>query len=323
MCIAVSQSMRKISLILILTGLISAHADDLAPLCELRVTNLKLMPDGRIQFGADGFPDRSSFVAAQAANEFLRFENRWVGMNIPPPDMALLKRFQLAYQTTMEFIYSGANRALLENEFESKGGYKDGRPLSWDEIAVFIRFKNGFWWMREDANDPRHKPNYNEELQPEIKFATTRSTVLKEAGPGATSRIYWSRLKSSGGVLIPDMMGPHVRVISGPDQKEKSIEMFAAKVTTTTRGWFKKTTTTQVDWHAFLFEQIGDVWIPRVAELDTRKSTNCIACHGTIGATGRLELSPRPKELKTADDFRAVGYSDERIIEEFIKTFPR
>jgi hypothetical protein len=287
-------------------------------------SQLKINPDGLIAFGPDGFPDRLSFAAAFGAHRLLARN-----ASVPEADLPLLKRLEASFVLTNQFIFGGQNKALLEEEFESRGGFKAGGRLTWLEIIREHAFSNFSWWMRDDMNEITGR-FFNPDNPARITYETTRSTVLKAAGPGSISRIFWSldppprwRQFGESNIQWPDMMGPHVRVISDKHGNERSIEMFALKVTTKTTGWFRKTTTTHTEWRAFLFEKIGGEWIPRVNELNQNPATNCMTCHTTKDEAGNVVFTPRPEQLATADDFLAVGYKDKRVVEKFMEAFPR
>lgn len=304
---------------------IKTLADIKANLDKLKVSN-----DGTVEFGPDGFPDEPSYVLVTAAHNLLEKPTSY-----SPEDLKFLKNLERHYLATYSTIWSGDNAKLETISFRSKGAFRTSSDLSMEQL-FYIRggrnFRNGDWWMHDGSNVPPHGIS--------ITTANSGDTVLQAAG-GTGSRVFWSLAEGNTGlgVKLPDMMGPHWRqnfdqndpIPFSSEGKEKSVQLFAPETVTKITGpfWNRKTETKLV-WQPFLFQRVAGLWIPRVNRLNKLAATDCASCHSVMDKNGnplldeegKVVLSPRPNSFKTRADFRAA-YKDERVIEAFIKAFPR
>ena len=244
--------------------------------------------DGSLPWGTDEEKTISD-DAGRAAKELLGSPNFL--SRLKPEDREKAERFARAFDATVEGLYTGHNRLLREIHLREKlnqsaeSAPKEG---SIDFIITSRRFAVGFPWWQDSLSVASIGPR-------------SRS-FLKVLSPGenVSRKIFWlvhPRAKKPG-VLLDE-----VRVAENLGGKG-SIELFIKD--------------RQGAWQPFLYEKVvapdHSSRLYPVQTLTLRNTTKpvkaiCAGCHETKGV-----FSPRPIQMKTAEDFRIEGYHDETII---------
>ncbi|MBI3507670.1 MAG: hypothetical protein HY059_22780 [Proteobacteria bacterium] len=249
----------------------------------------KLDAHGLVELDAHGAPHRETWLLAQRAVRFLDADP--YGFVAADVDRDILARLKGARERTRERLLTGRNDKLKTTWFEENIPVAANMPLI--DYVRTERFKLLSWWVRSDEND-----RYTN-----ITAETSRSPFLKRLGRGAFSRIYWAKTKDG----FFDVEGPRFRVNLDASGQERSLELLAPL----NRPLFGR-----VKWGAFLFERIGDEWVP----VDTSRlpeDMKCIRCHHGEGQSAK-ELHPLPEQVRTEQALRDAGYRDDRLIEEYL-----
>ena len=285
----------------------------------------KFTSDGHIEFDSRGFPHRATYEAAVLARRLSSNDLQ----RITRSQQDLVNRLRGALTITNQKIFGGENEKLLTTKF-SENITPSAANQTLYEYLTSKRYEVINWWMRMDENETGQRNYKGDRIKPpSITINSSKSSILKKQAGGYGSFIFWpiggrrsEKYYDSKGSwrdekhIIADLQGPHIRVNVDKDGKEQSIELIARTAAPIQRTWYgKKIESTE--WSAFMFEKIGDVWVPRINELNQDKTTRCLSCH--FASDGRL--SPKPAMLKSVEDFIEVGYRDRMVIEEYLKSF--
>lgn len=137
----------------------------------------------------------------------------------------------------------------------------------------------------------------------EITGNTSRSLARQLYGRDLVRKIFWPN--NSQDRKIPILDKARIAVAYDTNGIPLSLEMLIKSKTTG-------------KWEPYYFERKADQWAlqKQIRGEDVEKV--CLRCHGVKSGADSLVLSPRPQFLKTAEDFHAVGYKDQKLIEKFL-----
>lgn len=223
------------------------------------------------------------FKAFEAATEF-----QWrdpASRSLTSSEKIFFERVLSLKEKVFEALYSGPN-ALLREIFLAENPTFPRVTASLRHFVETERFaKVGSpWWTKNKDNDLAS-----------ISGSSSKSPFLKKYGPKAERELFW-------------MMGPSgldlnkIRIALNKDENgaPRSLEVLVQD---------------KDGWHPFLFERMSQTWVPVRSIKGEAVTETCIQCH--VGENGLF--SPRPSFLKTTNDFKAVGYKNDDLINELMK----
>ena len=255
-----------------------------AELQTLDATNVVVNQNGVIPLNENGVPHEASFLECQKAYNFFEHypELEWFN----PEEKATIRNLAQVYARTLEVAYSDRN-ALLE-QITLKENYRDGLDRS-GNVRSFIdtnRFYASPWWTSTAYQGLAT-----------ITGETSKSPLRKLYGEKSSRTIFWP----SSRPWFSDKAKPNldkVRLAINKDESgaQRSLELFVKA--------------NDGNWQPFFLLRMGDTWVPARKFLGEDVKQSCSKCH----ASSNGSLSPRPRFLKTAEDFRAVGYKDAALI---------
>ena len=186
------------------------------------------------------------------------------------------------YQQTIDRLYAGRNRLLLELKV----------PGTHFTIDQFIQ--NGAYLEKSKKFLHSHQSGLTN-----ITGRNSKSALRSMYGKDHYREMVWP-IDQNGKIKLDQF---RLAVTYSKDGVPINIEIFARD----TNGL----------WVPFLYERIADDWRP-VHKVKKRRLKNfCFSCHGKKGGG----LTPRPHMLKSFDDFKEVGYVDDFLIAEQMKYY--
>jgi hypothetical protein len=280
------KSIHKLDIDRVLRSALRERLDEVATSRDLKIT-----AKGVIESDESGMPDAHSLKVAEDAYGISRRNPDYRYMTATEKET--VQHLAAVYQKTLEGFFTGDNAKLRELTYTEVNAMPRSGTI--DSFIQDHKYTAGsIWWV---DGDPKFA---------QITEKTSRGLPRQlYAGQKFKRSVFWPTDKGERGV--PDVGTFRVATNKLENGKE-SLEVF-----------FKDSNGI---WQPFFYEKSGGTWVPlqkiRMPAgnyVPVREA--CSSCH--MGAGGNF--SPRPRMLKTEQDFRNVGYTDGGLIHQ-LQRFP-
>jgi hypothetical protein len=253
-------------------------------------TDLKITNEGTIVSDPAGMPDTHTLKVAEDAFAIEKRNPDFRYMN--EHEKNAVRQLAQVYSKTVDGFFTGDNAGLRANIYAEK----NGMPRT-DSLHGFVQKRlytaDSIWWVTGN-------PKLSEISE---KTAIGFPRQLYE-GHSFKREPFWPN--KGGEVPRADLSGFRI-VRNTVDDGRQSIEVF-----------FKG----QNGWEPYFYERAPGTgtWVPvQKVQLAAGNYVSvkdlCMGCH--ISSNGKL--SPRPRMLKTEEDFQKVGYKDLALIHEMMQ----
>lgn len=258
--------------------------------------NLAYTGVAKLLIQGDGSLDWSTQEAIESSVKLRReldyLVSRRVMFQVSEAERAIVEKFYQAFELSRNRLYEGHNALIRQIQVRERLGVGDFKGSLHDLVSRKLHEFKSAWWADTLTNPTLAT----------IDGTTSRSFAKNLYGDNVQRRFFWAANARSDALPHLD----EVRIVSnflrGPNNAiiEKSLEVFARD--------------SQGDWQPFIFQLAAGEYFPQTHVQGLPVRQFCATCH-----MQNEKFSPRPIQLKSESDFRAVGYRDADLIRDMLR----